>query len=111
MWLVWWLDADVRSWIVACVFPRKWLGGRARSSIAAMSPLAFVKWLVASGAPMFVCQLITCPRCLSAHMAGIGTIFIAADGKVSLWLAPVVWAAGAGIGNLLYGQYKRTHKD
>jgi hypothetical protein len=109
MWLVWLLDADVRSWIAAVVFPKRWLGGRSRSAIGAMSPVAFVKWLVSSGAPMFVCQLVTCPRCLSAHLAGAHTILVIADDKVSPLLAPVVWAAGAGIGNLLYAHYKRTH--
>ena len=111
MWLVWSFDADVRSWVVACVFPRKWIGERSRSSIALMSPTAFVKWLVSSGTPMSVCQLITCTRCLSAHLAGAGSILLVVSGAVSIWLVPLVWAAGAGIGNLLYGTYKRTHKD
>jgi hypothetical protein len=111
MWLVWMLDADVRSWLAAGLFPGKWLGARTRSSIASMSPTAFVKWLVSSQVPLQVCQLVTCPRCLSAHLSAVGTLLLAASGALSWWLAPLSWAAGAGIGNLLYGHYKRTHKD
>lgn len=111
MWLVWSFDADVRAWLAALLFPRKWLGGFRRREVAALSPSAFVVWLVASNTPMQVCQLLSCPKCWSAHVAGVGTLLLLTYGAVPLLIAPLVWAFGAGIGNLLYECYKRPHKN
>lgn len=109
MWLTWSFDADVRSWIAAVLFPRKWRAGKSRSDIARLSPTGFNKWLVSSEAPLAVCQVMTCRFCWSAHVSGVGALLILVSGSIPSLLVPLVWAGGAGIGNLLYEYSKRTH--
>lgn len=110
MWLTWSFDADVRSWIAAAVFPKKWLDGKKRSAVAGLSPSGFDKWLVSSMAPMPVCQVMTCRYCWSAHVSGSGTLLILASGALPVLSLPLVWACGAGIGNLIYDYSKRLQR-
>lgn len=110
MWLVWSFDADVRAWIAAGLFPESWLGGSSRRDVVIMGPASFDKWLVqSSAAPLAVCQLLMCKRCYSAHMAAYGTILLVFSGSLPVLIAPLVWAAGAAVGNLIYDNAKRPN--
>ncbi len=110
MWLTWSFEADVRAWIAA-LFPRKWMGGTPRSHVAIMSPHSLDKWLVASNAPLFVCQLMSCPKCYSAHVSAYGSILVAVVSGLPILAIPLAWAFGAGIGYILYDYTKRPHKN
>ena len=110
IWLTWSFDADVRSWIAALTFPSKWRGGIARGKVAAMSPSAFTTWLIRSSyAPQSLCQLMSCYRCWSAHVAGVGALIILSTGALPPLVVPLVWACGAAIGNIIYAYLKRTN--
>jgi hypothetical protein len=110
IWLVWSFQADIRAWLAAALFPRDWLAGVPRRNVAIMSPSSLDKWLVSSSAPLAVCQLLTCYKCYSAHVAGYGTLILAFAGVLPILVLPLVWAFGAAVGNILYDHtYKRTH--
>jgi hypothetical protein len=110
MWLVWSFDADVRSWIAARLFPEPWLGGRPRKDVAIMGPPSFDKWLVqSSSAPLAVCQLLMCKKCYSAHASGCGALLLVFSGSLPILVVPLVWAAGAALGNLIYDNAKRPN--
>lgn len=111
MWLLWSFDGDVRAWLAALLFPAAWRGNKRRKDIAEMAPSSFEKWLISSDVPLFFCQLLSCPRCWSAHVAGAGSTLMLLIGVIELPLAPLVWACGAGIGNFLYVYTKRPHKN
>lgn len=109
MWLIWSFEAEVRGWIAALLFPAGWRAGKSRSFIAGKSSEGFTTWLVQdSFAPLFVCQLMTCQRCWSAHIAGVGTLCVALAQILPLPLLPLVWAGGATIGNLIYDNRNRA---
>lgn len=110
MWLVWSFEGDVRAWLVA-LFPARWRAGSSRSSLALLSPSSLERWLVASDVPPAVCQLLSCRKCFSAHVAASGTLILILTGALQISVAPLVWAAGAGIGNLIYEHYKRANKN
>lgn len=107
MWLTWMLKGEVRSWLAASLFPKSWLLGKSRAEIARMSASEFAMWLVvSSGAPMFVCQLLTCPKCLSAYTAGVGAVLVAFAPDIKYAIVPIIWASAAAIGNFIYDNTK-----
>lgn len=61
-----------------------------------------------SGMPEFLRGVLTCPLCLSAHVAGVGTILAARTiytASGGAWeIIPLAWAAGAVIG---FGSIKK----
>ena len=110
MWLVWSFESDVRAWLVA-LFPARWRAGTSRAALASMSPMSLERWLVASDVPPAMCQLLSCRKCFSAHVAASGALVLLLAGVLQISAALLVWAAGAGIGNLIYEHYQRTNKN
>lgn len=106
-WLLWSFEGDVRAWSAALLFPDTWLDGADRGVVARMSPAAFTKWLVGSSrAPELVAQVMTCRFCLSAHIAAAGALVVWLTVGFPAAALPLVWAAGAALGNLIYGNSK-----
>ncbi len=100
-WLNWLFNGELRQFLVS-KFPRRWIGDIDRDEIAHMSAEDFMIFMCTSGSmPEFLRGVLTCPLCLSAHIAGAGTI-LAARAIIQvggLWeLIPLVWATGAVIG-------------
>lgn len=110
MWLTWSFEADVRAWIAA-LFPRKWLGTMPRRNVVIMSPHSLDKWLISSDAPLFVCQLMACHKCYSAHVSAYGSVLVLIVSGLPILAMPLVWACGAGVGYLIYDHTKRLHKN
>ncbi len=103
-WLNWCFNGEIRNWIVA-LFPESWRGGTPRREILDMAPEDLLLYLCAtSTAPRFFSSVLTCPRCLSAHVAGVGAIIITSAGVLDPWLIPLVWAAGAWVGLQLFSR-------
>ncbi len=104
-WLLWSFKADVRAWLIAALFPTKWLDELPRRTVAGLSPTRLTYWLVTSSdAPAVLKHLLYCHYCWSAHVATTGTLLLCAAGVVHLPLLPFVWAGGAAIGNYLYAR-------
>lgn len=101
-WLNWLFNGELRQFVVS-KFPDRWISGTSRSDILHMSQDEFMIFMcTVSGMPEFLRGVLTCPLCLSAHVAGVGailaarTIYTASGGA---WeIIPLVWAAGAVIG-------------
>jgi hypothetical protein len=107
-WLNWLFNGELRQFVVS-KFPDRWISGTSRSDIQHMSQDEFMIFMcTVSGMPEFLRGVLTCPLCLSAHVAGVGailaarTIYTAAGGS---WeVIPLAWAAGAVIG---FGSIKK----
>lgn len=102
-WLNWLFNGELRQFVVS-KFPARWIGGQSRSDIAHMGQEEFMIFMcTVNGMPEFLRGVLTCPLCLSAHVAGAGTILasraiLQASG---FWeMIPLVWATGAVIGFL-----------
>lgn len=103
-WLNWTFNGELRQFIVSR-FPRKWIGPVDRIDIVHMDRDEFLIFLcTVSGMPEFLRGVLSCPLCLSAHIAGAGAllsirpIYVLSGG---FWeLIPLVWAAAAVIGYL-----------
>jgi len=102
-WLNWLFNGELRQFLVS-KFPRPWIGAHSRSDIAHMDQEEFMVFMcTVSGMPEFLRGVLTCPLCLSAHVAGVGTILASrAILQVSgFWeMIPLVWATGAVVGFL-----------
>lgn len=109
MWLIWSFGGDVRSWLVAALFCRKWRSGKSRKDIAIMSGSSLEKWLISSEAPLMVCQLLTCYKCYTAHVAAVGASLIYASQDIKIAEIPLIWTLGATIGYRLYATEQRTN--
>ena len=110
MWLRWSFDGDVRAWLAALLFPASWRNGRDRSYVASRPPHLFTVWLTSGSlAPAFVCQVMSCRYCWSAHVAGSGAILVALTGALPAATIPLVWAAGAALGNIIYEHCTQPH--
>ena len=97
-WLIWCYKGEIRQWVVAALFPRSWLGTTSRKELVLFSSASFDNWLVQTGKnPLWLSSLLLCRFCLSAHIAGAGTL-IAAGSGLSWWTLPFVWATGAALG-------------
>jgi hypothetical protein len=117
-WLHWVFAGDIRQFLFAKVFPRRWRGSRTPGELLAL-PSSNVSsenigsfLVLESRAPAFVNGVLGCPGCLSAHLSAIGTV--AAVAVVTDWgtlealpfaaSLPLVWAAGAWIGHRLHAK-------
>lgn len=104
-WSNWIFNGEIRQVVVSKLFPRKWIGSVDRNDIAYMNRDEFLIFLcTVSGMPEFVRGVMSCPLCLSAHIAGVGAliavrpIYVLSGG---FWeLIPLVWAAAAVVGFL-----------
>lgn len=103
-WCNWLFNGEIRQFVVSR-FPRKWIGSRDRSDIAHMGQEEFMMFVcTVDGMPEFLRGVLTCPLCLSAHIAGAGALLAARPIYLlsgGLWeLIPLAWAAAAVIGFL-----------
>lgn len=103
-WCNWLFNGEIRQFVVSR-FPRRWLGSRDRSDIVHMGRDEFTLFVcTVDGMPEFLRGVLTCPLCLSAHIAGAGAILAARPIYVlsgGFWeLIPLAWAAAAVIGFL-----------
>lgn len=103
-WCNWLFNGEIRQFVVSR-FPRRWIGSKDRSEIAHMSRDEFMMFVcTVGGMPEFLRGVLTCPLCLSAHIAGVGTILVARP--IYVWsggfleIIPLAWAAAAVIGFL-----------
>lgn len=104
-WLNWIFNGEIRQFMIAKFFPTAWLGGRDRVDIQYMNQEEIVTFLCgSSSAPEFIRGVLSCPLCLSAHIAGVGALFAARAVYTfsgGLWeLVPLVWASAAVFGYL-----------
>lgn len=103
-WCNWLFNGEIRQFVVS-KFPRKWIGSRDRSDIAHMGQVEFMQFVcTVGGMPEFLRGVLTCPLCLSAHIAGVGTLLAARPIYVlssGFWeIIPLAWAAAAVLGFL-----------
>lgn len=103
-WINWLFNGELRQFVVS-KFPRRWIGDTDRTDIAFMDKEEFMRFVcTTAGMPEFLRGILSCPLCMSAHVAGTGaimgarSIYIVTDGR---WeTIPLVWAAAAVIGFL-----------
>jgi hypothetical protein len=114
-WLRWVFEGDIRQFLFAKVFPARWRAGRAPEEVLHMMKDEITSFLaIESAAPEFVNGVLGCPVCLSAHLAAAGLPFVAVATVASagtggqlvagLSLLPLLWAAGAWVGNRLHSK-------
>jgi len=101
-WLNWLFNGEIRQFIVS-KFPERWISGTSRSDICHMNQDEFMIFMcTVSGMPEFLRGVLTCPLCLSAHIAGAGTILASRmiyTASGGIWeRSPLVWGTGAVIG-------------
>ena len=118
-WLHWVFDGEIRHFLFAKIFPKKWNSGRDPSEILLFSSEEFEIFLGAEcAAPAFLRGLLGCPGCLSAHLSVPATLMVSAAFLpwqplvanplnpililVILCCLPFIWACGAWAGHRLH---------
>lgn len=101
-WINWLFNGEIRQFVIS-KFPRKWIGQADRTDIMFLTKDELMKFIcTVDGMPEFLRGVLTCPLCMSAHVAGVGTILAAYPIYVlsgGFWsLIPLVWAAAAVVG-------------
>lgn len=100
-WLHWMFQGHLRQFFASRLFPESWLSGRSRQELAFMDEEEFTIFLAAEcQAHPFVRGVLGCPVCLSAHVAGAGSLLLLF--AVPLLLLPLVWAGAAYAGHRLH---------
>lgn len=102
-WINWLFNGELRQFAVSKFFPRRWIGDTDRTEILFMTQEEFMTFAcTVNGMPEFLRGVMTCPLCMSAHVAGVGTILAAypiyAMSGGYWMLIPLVWAASAVVG-------------
>lgn len=99
--LNWTFEGEIRHLMVAS-FPERMLAGCPRSKLLLMTQEELTMFICgASDLPMFFRKLLTCPRCMSAHLSAFATLLALMTGLY--WpVAPLVWAASAWLGYKLF---------
>lgn len=133
-WLEWLFRGEIRHAIVRWLLPPAWTQDVVGMDGDEVIPVEFLSSDDLSAAiaasytmPAFLRGILTCPRCMSAHVAGAGALLLTACRAWSLlgfWLGgangcqllseaiatalclPLVWATGAFVGYKLFIKYE-----
>jgi len=104
-WLEWMFRGDILHLLIR-LLPKKWTRDIATDEdmpLMAMTNYELMMAIAGSQSlPRFFRGIFSCPRCMSAHVAGIGSIIALSSGEVT-WLVPLTWATGAWLGFKLFG--------
>ena len=105
-WLHWMFQGHLRQFTTSRLFPESWRGGRGPRELALMDEDDFTVFLAAEcQAPPFVRGVLSCPICLSAHLAAIGSFLLLPFIPLMSW--PLVWAGAAYVGHRLHSLLAR----
>ena len=102
-WINWLFNGELRQFAVSKFFPSRWIGNTDRTEILYMTQDELMTFIcTVDGMPEFLRGVLTCPLCMSAHVAGVGAIIAAypiyaASGGYWM-LIPLVWATAAVVG-------------
>lgn len=108
-WLEWMFRGEIRHAIIRWVLPKSWthdlvcLDDGDPIPLAAMDQDQLSAAIIASSIPAFWRGVLTCPRCMSAHLSGVGLLFVACYVPWPAFpLLPLVWATSARAGLWLF---------
>lgn len=106
-WLEWMFRGDIRHAVVRWVLPKRWThdvvlldpDDKEPIPLMAMDNAEISAAILASSIPAFWRGVLTCPRCMSAHLSGVGSLCVMLYIPWQAWaVVPLIWASSARLG-------------